>query len=895
MLSVYVTLGITVLGFNRTPAQIALVVLACCTLDLLLHRLLKKQWLFPFSALITGLSLSILINYAHGEAMVLLPVFFAIASKYLITFNGKHVFNPALFGIVAALLLGNNMLSVSPAYQWGGGIAMAIFIVTAAVLIVTKKINRGALIISFLLFYAVALGVRAYLTRFHIPPEVLFMGALTSPALYLFAFFMITDPATSPSTRSGQIIMAALIVTVDFLLHLSQSLDTFFYAGFICFTLRWLFLHTTQLLKHRRKQLQSLSTSAPTVAKRWAAISVLGCSFWVFGQHATAKDAQQLAGFQLNAIPSEHTRLLANPSTVLTEVDPRVAHIAKWILSIGDAVAVTDFDQDGLQDVFLTYPLKHSEDRAALYRNTGDFKFERVPLPTLTDYFSNPAANGLPSAALWFDANNDGDADLWVSAGFGSGRLLENQLADTGTAQFIDTTEAKGLNLFSTSVAANALDYDNDGDLDLLIGNAASQYLEGYQSPTKFTLFDLPQPRYTDDRRMLNFMHRTWHDANNGGRNYLFENNNGQFTKTDASNTGLSGTRWTIDVGTGDLNRDGWTDVYLANDFGPDELFINREGRFERIVGPFAGDIGNDTYKGMNASFADIDNNLLPDIYVSNVHVPLQAEGSLLWMNNGNIDKQGWRAFNDEAAARNGLNAHRFGWGAALGDINLDGHIDILQANGMVDDGYDKAKEQCDDYWYWNEKIALTTPDIHGYADQWADLRGRCIFHNEAKRVMLNKGNHFIDVANQVGWHQAETARGIALVDLDNDGDLDSLVSHQFKAVSVYRNDQTTASNWVGLGVSGNGQNCNTDALGTMVEFHYRHNEISLQQYREVVASNGFSSQNDKRLLVGLGDYNGVVKATINWCGNTSTTHSLTPNQYHTIEQSESQLAENQR
>jgi len=600
---------------------------------------------------------------------------------------------------------------------------MGVFIVTAAVMILTKKINRSALILSFLLFYALALACRAYLTRYHIPPEVLFMGALTSPALYLFAFFMITDPATSPNSRHGQIAVAALIVTIDFALHLRESLSTFFYAGFASFTLRWVYLHANDRWQNRSAAI----TFQPllTVGKRLATIGALGLGGWLLGQQAVAFDQRSASSFYLAKQSVAHTHLNAQPGSVLTEVDARVAHIAKWILSIGDAVAVSDYDNDGLQDVFLTYPLKHAKDRAALYRNTGNFQFERVALPEITEYFSDPASNGLPSAALWFDADNDGDSDLWIGAGFGAGRMLENQLSQTGEAQLIDKTEEKGLNTFSTSVSANVLDYDRDGDLDLFIGNAASSYLPGYNIPTRFTPFDLPKPEYEGDRRMFNFMHRTWHDASNGGENLLFENQGGRFSRIDMMQSGLSGTRWTIDVGTGDVNKDGWVDLYLANDFGPDELFINQQGKFKRIKGRFAGDIGNDTYKGMNASFADLDNNMLPDIYVSNVHVPLQAEGSLLWMNHGDLDQQGWRAFSDEATTRNGLNAHRFGWGAAVGDINLDGHIDILQANGMVDDTYDNHSAVCEDYWYWNEKIALTTPDVHGYADQWAAQRSK--------------------------------------------------------------------------------------------------------------------------------------------------------------------------
>lgn len=882
ILSTYIVLGVTVLGFNRSPTQIAWVIGTACVLDFFLHRLVHRQWLFPLSAAITGLSLSILVNYAHGSWLPMVPVFLAIASKYLVTFDGRHVFNPALFGIVAALLVSDNMISVAPAYQWGGLPAMAVFVVTAAVLTFGLRIKRAALIVSFLCLYAITLALRAWLTRYHVPPETLFMGAATSPAFYLFVFFMITDPATSPAGRRGQFLMAATIVALDFILHTQESLATFFYAGFYYFCARWLYLHLQRLCRSKRATTASLSTLP---WRSWLWVGSLGVLVWVVSHKTQSFGTTEQTVFRFTELETATTGLHADKSDVLNQVDPRLRHVAKWLLSVGDAVAVADFDNDGLQDIFLTYPLKHPDKRAALYRNVGHFQFSRVPLPAVAQRFDNPATHGLPSSALWFDFDNDDDSDLFISVGYGENRLLKNLLHETGNAVFIDVSQSLGVDDYSISVTANALDYNHDGYLDLFVGNSLNPFLDGYPAEKRLNIFDLPAPAYPGDRRMLNIMHRTWYDADNGGENYVYENKGFRFHKQDVNKLGLDGTRWTIDIGTGDLDGDGWTDLYLANDFGPDEVFRNQSGKFERVAGRFSGEPGRDTYKGMNASFADFDNNGALDVYVSNVHEPLQAEGSLLWMNNGDFATQGWRALRDEAAERNGLNPHRFGWGAAVGDLNRDGRIDILQANGMVDDSYDERYEGCPDYWYWNEKIALTGPDIHGYADRWADLRGRCIFPYEAKRVMINQGAFFVDVAADVGWQRKEAARGIATADFDNDGDLDVIVTHQFRAAAVYRNDAVIDNNWLGMTLRGDGRNCNRDAIGTTVQIRYRHRDRLQRQFREVTASNGFAAQNDARLLFGLGDYQGPVEVRVKWCGGAAQSQSRRAGRYHRIEQ----------
>lgn len=877
LLAIYIIMGTTLLGFNRAPSQIAIIIFSACILDTLLHYLFKKKWIFPLSAAITGCGLSILINVSHGIFLPLIPVFFAISSKHIFTAQGQHVFNPALFGVVASLLVGGDMITPSPSYQWGGGeLTIVIFIVTAAILLFVRKINRSTLIISFLIFYLAQLCLRALLTPDLMPAHMLFLGAFANPAFYLFTFFMITDPKTSPEGKWGQIFMAFAIVLIDLALHMKQSYATLFFAGFSYFFLRWIYLHAAHAYNGRYDVKKTIITSTRKIIY----ISCIGLGGFYLCTTFINTPQHQSAGFKLTKIDADSAGISTHKSDILAKVDTRIAHIAKWILSVGDAVAVADANNDGLQDIFLTYTLKDKTDRAALYLNKGNFEFQRFPLPSLTNHYADYTKNGLPSGALWFDNDNDGDKDLLVLTGYGKAVFLKNLLTETGALSFEDITDTVGLNHHLISLTANVFDADNNGTLDLLIGNALPTMLKDYTSPTPLNIFNLPKAEFAGDRRMFNFMHRTWHNANNGGHNYFYKNNGTSFNEISPKISSLTNTRWTLDIGTADFNNDGNTDLYLANDFGPDELFINNgAGNFKREQGYLAHHIGKDVYKSMNSSVADFDNNGYPDIYTSNVHHKLQAEGSQLWFNDGSVDKTGYKAFTDVAYYKNALNENRFGWGAAIGDLNLDGKPDIIQANGMVGNSYDTLYDDCPDYWYWNEKIALTSPDGHGYADNWADLRGRCIFPDEQDRIYLNTGKYFIDVANSAGLINRGNSRGVALADLDNDGDLDILISDQFEKIGIYKNELSHKNRWVGITLIGNGTSCNKDAIGTRVTIDGKKHSIK--------ASNGFSSQNDARILAGVTNQNATTIAVkIQWCGNTSeVTHVLPTNTYSVIKQ----------
>ncbi len=388
-------------------------------------------------------------------------------------------------------------------------------------------------------------------------------------------------------------------------------------------------------------------------------------------------------------------------------------------------------------------------------------------------------------------------------------------------------------------------------------------------------------------------MHESWNNARNGGQNILFHNNgDGTFTRMDAAAMGLPETGISLAVGTADYNHDGYTDLYVANDFGPDDLYLNAGGkRFVRVAGKTFGSIGRDTYKGMNVSIGDIANDGEQATYVSNVHVPLQAEGSLLWVVGQDTKNPFAPAFTDEATSQGVLNDGGFGWGAAMGDLNLDGWLDIVQANGMVDDRTDKRFPRTESYWCAAEKVMRSGPEVHSYVDRWPDLRGYDIFGKQPNRVYLSRGDHpvsrFTDVAGATGLTELTNSRGVALADLDNDGRQDAIITHQFDPASLYRNTPGAATppkQWLGLDLRGDGIHESADAYGTRVRVTMVREGKPFTQTREIRGTTGFAAQGDRRALFGFGEDTSPVDVEILWHGGGRTLiHHPDKNRYHHI------------
>lgn len=894
-------LGLTVLGFNRSPFQVALICVATVALQLFYDSIFNKKFQVSLSAFITSLGLSLLVNFGHSYFYPLVPVFFAISTKYFFTLKGRHVYNPALMGVALSLLITNEFISAAPAYQWNEISSMPLIIAGLAMLLFMPKINRHWLVISWLLTFMAQIVFRSLLIKHYLPWQTLFFGTLSSPAFFLFTFFMITDPATSPKTKNEQIVAGVSLGILDLIFHLFSSYHTFFYAALTFASYRLIRGHYQEAIKANSigVYLKESFYKSGHYKKVLVVLIVAAFGFGTYQVQLRDTFVAHKADFSFELIKSEKSGFAFQKGDIINAVDPRVQHMGKWILAITDGVAVGDVNNDGLLDVFLNNPHKSAEDRNALFLNSGDFNFERIPQPDLSLKGSDYKKYGVASNAFFLDYDQDGDKDLFVTYAFGregTSRLFHNDWVESGVVTFRDVTANVGLEKFSNSATANAFDYNNDGLIDIVVGNTIATHLPGYEKPTRLDLFGLPEPAYDGDRRMFNFMHESWHMANNGGENVIFLNQgNGTFKELNSKELNMPETRWSMALGTADFNRDGWTDLYVANDFGADDLYLNQKGKgFINVKGSFFGTIGKDTYKGMNATIADFDRNGWQDVYISNVHQPLQAEGSLLWTFGPSKDSQSFIPEINESATRLGaLNENRFGWGAASVDFNNDGFVDIAQANGMVDNIYDgkefvKNEKECPDYWYINEKLARSPPEIHRFIDNWGDIRGKCIHGYEKNRLYLNRGPgkkpQFIDVAEQIGMTQIGNWRGMAAADFNNDGQMDLIASSLFRNPLFFKNKGAFHHAWVGFEIESLDKSCNREAFGTSLEVTYQ-NEAGIQsQIKEKVAVNGFSAQSDTRLHFGLGKKAKIKEITLNWCGRVKKSYGpLEIGRYHKL------------
>ncbi|HZM00915.1 MAG TPA: CRTAC1 family protein [Planctomycetota bacterium] len=506
-------------------------------------------------------------------------------------------------------------------------------------------------------------------------------------------------------------------------------------------------------------------------------------------------------------------------------LDPRLANVEPHVAAMGAAVSVSDVNNDGWPDLFVTN--SDFGQPNALFLNQADAREGRTG--TFRDIAAgaglaecNREGEGVSTSGVWGDYDNDGFEDLYVVK-WGYGQLFRNN----GDLTFTDVTARAGLRRWMNANSAVWFDYDRDGLLDL--------YVAGY-FPEVFDLWHVTTTK---------IMQESFEFARNGGHNTLWRNlGDGRFEDVTAA-TGCDSTRWTLAVAAADFDGDGWQDLYLANDYGPEELFLNVEGRRFELA---SVGLGEDSKSGMSVAVGDVHNQGRLDVYVTNI-----SENRYLFQGNNlrlNLLAEAGRF---ENVAESVVADTGWAWGAQFGDLDNDGRQDLYVVNGFI------SADRTRDYWYDMSVISGGNSHLFQDAANWKPIGDASLSGYQRSRLLLNRGaGHWTDVAAAVGADDLYDGRAVALVDLWNRGALDVVIANQKGPLLVYRNDVDPARAWISFRLIGTASN--RSAIGAQVTLHFG----GQVQCRVVDGGSGFASQNDRRLHFGLGAGQ-ADRAVIRW------------------------------
>lgn len=581
-------------------------------------------------------------------------------------------------------------------------------------------------------------------------------------------------------------------------------------------------------------------TRPPDAAARWlGAALVVACALAVAALRAM--DARGARG----AISPVEFREVASASGLRfthqrTTLDHKLDNIMPWMSVLGASVAIGDANGDGCPDAYVTTSIRGGRNR--LYLNDCRGRFRDVAQEAGVADLNR---DGASMAAVWGDYDNDGCRDLYVIK-WGRSELFRNTCAGT----FQRVTDRAGVGFRGYANGAAWFDYNRDGCLDL--------YVLAYFRP-QHDLWHL-------DTTVI--MNDDFERARNGGPDALYRNNcDGTFTNV-AHDLGLDDPGWGLAVGAADVNGDGWPDLYVANDFGPDRLWINEGGRRFRLVRAVRG-ISDDTKKGMNVDFGDYDNDGSLDLYVTNVTKRgYLVEGNMLWHNLGH-DR--WR---DDAGAA-GVWSCGFSWAGKFFDADNDGWLDLFVVNGFVSAGPEE-------YWYDIGTLA-TSPDIVlADAANWPAFGDKSLSGREPSCLLLN--NHdgtFREGTGAASITDVYDGRAIGVADVDGDGALDLLVADQGQPLLLYRNGGTPSHHWIAFRLIG--RRSNRDGVGASLVVRAG----GLVQAREATGGQGgYSSQGDARVHIGLATATRVDEVTIRWpSGAVQVLRDLPADQVVTVEE----------
>ncbi len=536
----------------------------------------------------------------------------------------------------------------------------------------------------------------------------------------------------------------------------------------------------------------------------------------------------------------------------------------------GAGVAVGDINNDGLPDLFFC----SNQGSDKLYLNKGNFQFEDITVK------AGIYTDGLWSTGATFaDVNGDGLLDIYVCRAADFRGWRGNQLyINNGNGTFSEQAEKYGLADKGLSVQAVFFDYDNDGDLDC--------YLL-HNSVTDVGKFDLIK----DQRKIPDSL----------GGNKLYRNDGDHFTDV-TTKAGIYSSRigFGLGVTVADINKDGWPDLYVSNDFFErDYLYINKhDGTFEECLEKYIREI---SLNSMGADIADINNDGYSEIFVTDMLPQEEARiksktsfenwekyqadlsagyyhqftRNMLQLNRGPVyeKKDSAPAFHfSEISRLAGVEATDWSWGALIADLDNDGWKDIFVANGMFKDVADQDIVQFLDTSLRRKNIKQIIDLLPSYPI--------------SKYAFANNGNlTFTNRAKEWGLGDPGFSNGSVYADLDNDGDLDIVTNNVNLPASLYRNNASSLlpeNKYLKVTLEGEGKN--PFGLDAAVTVYYNHT----LSYQENMPSRGFESSIESRLNFGLGKTEQIDSMIVQWPGGKiSLLKKIKPNQTVIVKQSE--------
>lgn len=531
----------------------------------------------------------------------------------------------------------------------------------------------------------------------------------------------------------------------------------------------------------------------------------------------------------------------------------------------GGGVGIGDFNNDGLQDIYFS----GNEVSNQLYLNKGNFKFEDI-----TEVAVVGAGDIWSQGIAIADINLDGWLDIYVCASIrntGEERInklfINKGLNNNGIPTFTEEAVRWGIDEHGHSANATFLDYDLDGDLDLLVINNFMDRV----FPSKF------RPIIVDGGSV------------NSDKLYR---NNGNETFTDVSkDAGILIEGYSHGVSARDINLDGWPDIYITNDFLPNDILYinNQDGTFTNKISDY---LKHQCFSAMGHDIVDVNNDGLLDMMALDMLPEINYRKKTMLLKSGHINQMNYQKYNyDYQFIRNmfhqnmgpdedggwlfseigflaGIYETDWSWSPLFADFDNDGFKDLVVANGFPGDVTDM------DFANYVGKYKNFISDKSELFDSIPEVKiDNYIFKND--------GNlEFTKMTKEWGFEEKTYSNGAAFADFDNDGDLDYITNNINQKSTLYRNnsikEQADAPESNYLRVQLHGPEKNPDGIGAKILL-YSNNQL---QFHEHNMARGFMSTMDPVIHFGLGDILQADSVIVFWPGNTVTRrYNLTSNQ----------------